>query len=155
MKSDLLTPIIFFLTLEDKLPQTFYKFDREFKKMGCVLVPVRIDQLQALLASTEQTQLIVLSSVTTAYEYRLFNERIRGLLKFVLKSKRISFLQLSSFSKLNDTKQFAIRKNYFFQRYPINVKDFAGKVVRYHHLKTEANLRWPGGRRATIPGMAA
>ena len=147
-------PIIFFLVLEETLPKNFYVFDRMFKEQGSMLVPVKIDQLQTLASSTDQTQIIVISSVTDTRELKLFNERNRGLLKYVLKSKRISYFQLSSFSKMNDSRLYAMRKNYFFMRYPIDARVFADKIVRYHLLKSEQNLRWPGGKRAGISPMA-
>lgn len=147
-------PIIFYLVLEETLPKNFYIFDRLFKEQNCMLVPVKIDQLQSLSTSTEQSQIIVISSVTDSRELKIFNEKIRPLLKFVLKSKRLNYFQLSSFSKINDTRMFAMRKNYFFMRYPIDARIFSKKIVRYHILKSEQNLRWPGGRRAGVTPMA-
>lgn len=141
---------IFFLTLEDALPRAFYVFDHFLKELGFILVPVKIDQLQSLVSTTEQEQVIVLSSVTDFREYRIYNEKVRGFLKYVLKSKRLTFMHLSSFSKLNDQKQFVHQKNYFFIKYPFNAKDLSLKISKYHALKSEQRTVWPGGRRANI-----
>lgn len=149
------SPFIFYLSLEDTLPKTFYTFDKYFKKLGFILVPVKIDQLQILIASSEQEQVIVLCSVTNVREYKLYNDKIRKFLKFILKSKRLTFMHLSSFSKLNDQKNFVIQKNYYFIRYPLNAKELTFKISKYHALKKEQHTIWPGGRRATFGAGAA
>ncbi|MBA2403702.1 MAG: hypothetical protein H0V66_02940 [Bdellovibrionales bacterium] len=149
-KNETASPFIFYLSLEDTLPSTFYTFDKYFKELGFILVPVKIDQLQVLCASSEQEQVIVLCSVTNVREYKLYNEKIRKFLKFILKSKRLTFMHCSSFSKLNDYQQFVIQKNYYFIRYPLNAKLLTFKISKYHTLKKEQHTIWPGGRRATL-----
>lgn len=154
MEKNFNTPFIFYVTLEDTLPKAFYTFDRLFKEQGFILVPVKVDQLQALVASTEQTQVVVMSSVIDSRELKIFHEKVRSLLKYVLKSKRLTFMQLSSFSKINDSKLFAMNKNYFFMKYPTDARALSQKIIRYYNLKSETNLRWPGGKRAGLSGVA-
>lgn len=147
------TPFIFYLTLEESLPRTFYVFDRTLKDLGLILVPVKIDQLQTLVSATDQTQIIVIASVTDVREMKLYNEKVRGLLRYVLKSKRITFMHLSSFTKLNDIKLYALGKNYYFMKYPLDARLLSRKIARYHDLKSEQNSRWPGGRRAGLGAL--
>lgn len=154
MEKNLNTPFIFYLTLEENLPKTFYVFDRALKDLGFILVPVRIDQLQSLLSSSDQNQIIVLSSVTDSRELKMHNEKVRGLLKYVLKSKRITYMQLSSFSKINDYKLYSLKKNYYFLKYPLDARALSAKIARYHDLKSETNVRWPGGKRAGLGAVA-
>ncbi len=144
------TPFIFYLTLEESLSKSFYTFDRALKDLGFILVPVRIDQLQSLLASTDQTQIVVITSTSDTRELKLYNEKVRGLLRYVLKSKRITFMHLSSFSKINDSKLYSMSKNYFFLKYPLDARLLSAKIARYHDLKSQSNLRWPGGKRAGL-----
>lgn len=149
------TPFIFFLTLTDKLPVSFYALDESIKSMGFMLVPIQIDQLQLLISSTEQEQITIITSTMYAAEYKAFNLKIRGLLKFVLKSKRITFFHLSSFSKLDDTKQFSLNKNYYFFKLPLNPSLLAKRVARYHEMRTNSDSsKWPGGKRAGVKGLA-
>lgn len=145
---------IFYLTLEENLPKSFYVFDRIFKDLGLMLVPVRVDQLQTLLASSEQSQVIVLSSVTDTREMKLYNDKVRGLLRYVLKSKRLTFMHLSSFSKTNDSKTYFLNRNYFCLKYPLDARLLCSKIARYHDLKTEQNSQWPGGRRAGLGAVS-
>lgn len=149
-KNETSAPFIFYLSLEDSLPKSFYIFDKYLKELGFILVPVKIDQLQILVSSSEQEQVIVLCSVTNVREYKLYNDKIRKFLKFILKSKRLTFMHFSSFSKLNDQKNFVIQKNYYFLRYPLNAKQLSFKISKYHALKKEQRTIWPGGKRATL-----
>ena len=145
---------IFYLILEEKLPATYYIFDRTMRDLGFILVPVRIDQLQTLVSSTEQNQVIVLTSTTDSREFKLYNDRVRGLLKYILKSKRITFMHLSSFAKLNDSKQFAFGKNYFFLKYPLDARVLSARIALFHEEKSEKSSKWPGGTRAGVKSMA-
>ncbi len=150
MDKNLDTPFIFYLTLEENLSKTFYVFDQTLKDLGFMLIPVRIDQLQTLVASTDQTQIIVITSVTDVRELKMYNDKVRGLLKYILNSKRITFMNLSSFSKLNDTKLYGMKKNYFFMKLPIDARVLSAKIARYHDQKSETSVRWPGGKRAGL-----
>jgi hypothetical protein len=149
------SPFIFYLSLEDNLPKSYFVFDRYFKDLGFILVPVKIDQLQVLVASSEQEQVIVVCSVTNAREFKIYNDKIRKFLKFILKSKRLTFMHLSSFAKLNDKKSFLIQKNYYFIKYPLNAKELTYKISKYHALKKEQLTIWPGGRRAGLTAGVA
>jgi hypothetical protein len=150
MKNSDNNPFIFYLTFEENLPGTFYIFHKMFKELDFILVPVHIDQLQKLVSFAEQEQVVVIASVVDSRDMKIYNEKVRGLLKYILKSKRLSFMHLSSFSKLNDSKFYTLNKNYYFMKYPLNTRTLAEKIVRFYELKTENNIRWPGGRRAKL-----
>jgi hypothetical protein len=141
---------IFFLCLGDTPSKSFYIFDKYLKELGFILVPVKVDQIQSLISASDQEQVIVLSSVSDAKEYKMYNEKVRGILKYILKSKRLTFMHLSSFSKLNDQNLYSILKNYFFMKYPINAKELCLKIGKYHAMKKEQRTVWPGGRRAGL-----
>lgn len=147
-------PFIFYLTLEENLPKHFYVFDRNLKTRGFIVVPVRIDQLQKLISYADQTQIVVICSVSDSREMKIYNEKIRPVLKYLLKSKRLTFMHLGSFSKLNDTRLYAMNKNYFFMKYPMNAELLSAKIARYYELKSETNVRWPGGKRAGLGAIA-
>lgn len=155
MKPSETTSFIFYLTLGESLPAAFYTFHRHLKELGYMLVPVRIDQLQTILSASEQTQIVVISSVTESREMKLYSEKVRPLLKYILKSKRLTFMLLSSFSRISDSKLYYKQKNYFFMKYPIDAGLFSKKISRYYDLKSEQNiLRWPGGRRAGVGAIS-
>ncbi len=144
---------IFYLSLEDKLPETFYIFDRTLRDLGFMLIPVKVDQLQSLISSTEQNSIIVLSSVSDSREYELYNKTVRLSLKYLLQSKRIRFLLLSSFSRLDDSKVHVRSKNYFFLRYPLDARILAAAVARFYESVSQKSTKWPGGTRAGVRGL--
>lgn len=147
-------PFIFYLTLEEKLPDQFYVFDTLFKERDYILVPVRVDQLQQLVARTEQNHVMVISCVSSFREYRLFNEKVRSILKYVLKSRRLSFLELSSFSRLNDSRLYTLSKNYFFIKNPVDGRSIVERMISYHSFKSEQSNLWPGGAKSLASGNA-
>ncbi|HXH29928.1 MAG TPA: hypothetical protein VNJ01_03880 [Bacteriovoracaceae bacterium] len=147
-------PFIFYLSLEETLPKDFYVFDRCFKDLGFLLVPVKIDQLQMLLTSTDQAHFIFISSVTQARELKLFNEKVRGLLKYVLKTKSLTYFQFSSFSKINDTRIHNLSKNYYFLKYPIDAAVLTRRIACYFEDKSEVSVKWPGGKKAGVRTMS-
>lgn len=138
-------PFIFFLTLEERLPDQFYVFDKLFKEQNYILVPVRVDQLQQLVASTEQNHVMVLSCVSSFREYKLFNDKVRKILKYVLKSRRLSFVKLCSFSKLNDSRVHNMTKNYYFIKTPVDARVISERMINFHEMKSEKSQIWPGG----------
>lgn len=141
-------PFIFYLTLSERLPDQYYVFDALLREAGYVLVPVKFDQLQQLVARTEQAHVLVLSCVTSFREYKIFSDKVRGILKYVLKSKRLSFFEFSSFSKLNDSRLLGLGKNYFFIKTPVDARAFVERLVSYHERKSEKSDLWPGGARS-------
>jgi hypothetical protein len=64
MENNSQTPFIFYVTFDEHLSKSFYVYDRAFKDLGYILVPVKVDQLQSLIASTEQGQIIAITSIT-------------------------------------------------------------------------------------------
>jgi hypothetical protein len=141
-------PFIFFLTLEEQLPEQFYVLDKLFKESHYILVPVRVDQLQQLVASTEQTHVMVLSCVSNFRQYKLYNDKVRKILKFVLKSRRISFFELSSFSRLNDTRAHHLTRNYFFIKNPVDARALTDRMMAFHEARSEKSDLWPGGSKS-------
>lgn len=147
-------PFIFYLTLEEKLPDQFYVFDSLFKEMDYILVPVTVDQLPKLVASTEQDHVMVINCVSSFREYKLFNTKVRSILKYVLKSRRISFIEISSFSKLNDSRVHSLSKNYFFLKTPVDGRALVKRMISFHSKRSEQSNLWPGGARSMAAGVA-
>lgn len=147
-------PFIFYLTLEEKLPDQYYVFDLLFKERNYILVPVTVDQLSKLVASTDQSHVMVLNCVSSFREYKLFNTKVRSILKYVLKSRRISFIEISSFSKLDDSRLHSLSKNYFFLKTPVDGRSLVEKLSQFHTKRSEKSNLWPGGARSMAAGAA-
>jgi len=147
------TSFIFYLTLEDNLPKNYYVLDEKLKKVGFTLMPIKVDQLQAIISASMQEHVVILCSVSTASEYKLYNLYIRKYVKNAFKSKRTSFFLLSSFSKLNDKKSLGSIENYYFLKYPVCSDTLALQLCNFHMAKSTNSSLWPGGRRVTMENM--
>ncbi|MFA5582997.1 MAG: hypothetical protein WDA09_02185 [Bacteriovoracaceae bacterium] len=145
--------IIFFLTCQSELPKEYFYFNALFGQQNFILVPVKVDQLQNLAASTDQEHIIVINTITKSEELKNYNKYARHLLKYVLKSKRISFFNISSFGSSNDTKVHFHSKNYFFINLPIDAKILSDKLIKYYELKRTEKIAWPGGKRAGLSSV--
>ncbi len=147
MKTNDCNKFIFYILLENKIPEAFYQFDNYFKKIGWTLIPIAFDQIQMLGSISEQGCMPVLCSTQDFQEFKSFNKNVRDVLKFLLKSEKFMFFKISSFEKLNDEKYFFRFKNYFFIRYPQNVRAITLWVEHLFELKSNHNKSWPGGKR--------
>lgn len=145
--------IIFYLTSQSQLPREFFFFSELFAKKNVMLVPVRVDQLQNLALSTEQEHIIVINTIKNTEELKNYNKYARHLLKYVLKSKRISFFNLSSFAASDDTRIYFNFKNYFFINLPIDARILTNKLIKYYVLKQSEKIAWPGGRKASVSSV--
>lgn len=144
-------PFIFYLTLDDALPREYYHFSHYLKELGFILIPVKMDQIQSLISLSEQDQVIILCSVNSSLEFKNYNLKVRKYLKHILKSKRLTFMHLSCFDKVNDQKLYHASKNYFFIRFPVNAKKLSEKIARFYDIKKEQRAMWPGGKRSRVP----
>lgn len=145
--------IIFYLTCNNELSKEYFYFNELFNQHEFILVPVKVDQLQNIAASTEQEHIMVINTIKNSQELRDFNKYARHLLKYVLKSKRISFFNLSSFGSANDSRAFFHSKNYFFINLPIDAKILTKKLIKYYQLKKSQSIAWPGGKRAGLSSL--
>lgn len=147
-------PFIFFLTLDERLPESFYVFDGLFREFEHILVPVRVDQLQQLVSRSEQDHVLVISCVSSVRDYKRFNEKVRSVLKYLLKSRRLSFFELSSFSRLNDSRTLGNLKNYFFLKNPVDARLLVERLVAYNEMKSSQSNLWPGKPKPLPAGVA-
>jgi|GEM_PF-2979504 len=140
------TPSFFYLVFDEQIPKHFYEFRQHLSREGVMLVPIRIEQVQSILSTTSQEQIILIQSVANVQQLNQYQKKIRPYLKYILKSKRITLLHFSSFSKIDDSKQFHSLRNYFFIRFPVSLFELAPKIVRYYELKSTELTLWPGRR---------
>ena len=147
-------PFVFYLSLDENLPAAYYILSQSLKVFGFMLIPVQMDQIQKLVTIAEQNQIIIVTSVVDSLSMNKYNEKVRRVLKYILKSKRISLVLLSSFSKLDDKKIFKNSGNYFFIRNPVDSGQLSSIIADCYELKSEKNTKWPGGKRAGLGAVS-
>jgi hypothetical protein len=138
---------VFYILLDNKIPESFYQFDLAFKKLGWTLIPIAVDQIQLISNISDQVALPVLCSTKDFNEFKSFNKSVRDILKFLLRSERVVFFKISSFDKLNDEKKFYRLKNYFFINYPQSVHSVTSWIIYLFEVKSNKSKLWPGGKR--------
>jgi hypothetical protein len=139
---------VFYLCLTDVLPSSYFSFSLRMKKEGMTVVPVKFDQLQKVVAVSDQAEIIVVTSIRNTQEALFYHRNVRKHLKYLLKSERITLFLLSSFSKLNDQKNHLVKRNYFFLKYPMELGLVCQLLARFLELKKEESRKWPGGKRS-------
>ncbi len=147
--------LFFWVNLEEKLGPLYYRAARALKQQGVTLLPVRMDQVARLASLTDSPHLVVLCSTRRQAEYLAFAKHVVPVLGLLLRQERLSFFHLSSFHKLDMGARLKQRRNYYFFKYPLNVLSLCGKLKKFHQLKSTQAQKWPGGRRAKVPGLSA
>lgn len=147
-------PIFFWIMLEERLDPLFYEIGAQLKEHGVELLPVKADQVSRLIALTETSHVVLLCSTRRVSDFAPFLRHVAPRLPLLLRQDRLSFFHLSSFSKLQVASKRPWKQSYFFFKYPLNLVSLCAKLRKYQQLKTTQTQKWPGGRRAKVPGLA-
>ena len=141
----------FWLKLEDKLDEMYLQVSQELSRKGIQLIPVTVDQISKLAALTNLSHLTVICSTRHSKQFMTFRKSVHPILKYLLRQEKLTFFNLSSFSKL-EIPQKTTRQNYFFLKYPLNLNSICDKLIKFHEIRLENSQTWPGGKRAKVPG---
>ncbi len=147
-------PIFFWITLDGRLDDLFREVAETLKQEGVDLLPVRPDQVSRLLSLTEAAHVVVLCSTRRQSEYGPFLRHVAPFLPMLLRQERLSFFHLSSYDRLQLGARQRLR-HYFFFKYPLKLAPLCAKLVKFHQLRASEAQKWPGGRRAKVPGLAS
>jgi len=144
----------FWLKLEDKLDEMYLMTSQELSQRGIQLIPVSIDQISKLAALTNLSHLTLICSTRHAKQFISFKKQVHPILKYLLRQERLTFFNLSSFSKL-EVQQKTSRQNYFFLKYPLNLSSICDKLIKFHDIRLTNSQTWPGGKRSKVPNAGA
>lgn len=142
----------FWLKLEDKLDEMYLLVSQELSSRGIQLLPVTIDQISKLAALTPLSHITVLCSTRHSKQYMYFKKAVYPMLKYLLRQEKLTFFNLSSFSRV-DVQQRVARQNYFFLKYPLNLNSICDKLIKFHEIRLAKSQTWPGGKKAKVPGL--
>jgi hypothetical protein len=148
------TTIFFWIVLDQRLDELYYEASEMFKRLGVELLPVRPDQISRLLALTESAHVVVICSTRRQAEFAPFLRHVAPHLPVLLRQERLSFFHLSSYDRLQIGARQRL-KHYFFFKYPLKLAPLCAKLVKFHQLRANETQKWPGGRRAKVPGLAS
>lgn len=137
---------IYFLSIDEELPQNYYKLSKEFLKNGYSLIPIKLDQLAFFYDELEVINLVC--CVSNFSSQKKFKKYVLPRLHYYIMNKKINLFHVSSFQAEKFSKK---QPCYFYFSIPTptsllvyNIRDLC------ETLRKEAKV-WPGGRRAKIP----
>jgi hypothetical protein len=133
---------IFYLKLTPKLNNKFFEIDRHFKQKGFTLIPVSVSDLIAVNRGENKFQVILIADGFEQARY--YHKKIRKILKYWMRSKRINLFIGSSFELLDDSAIYGLTDCYFYYKLPIKTKEFCDKIGTKIKEKQDHDKKWPG-----------
>jgi hypothetical protein len=149
MSSGSTPTLIFFLTLEQRLPEFFFQAANMFNSLGVSLVPVNIMELNEIKKGEQNISVLVytasLSQLTKFYRLRQKN------LDMAMRTGKFTLFHLSSFSRILELERMQRVGTYRPYYLPLSIRDICQQITYELRKRTEKIERWPGGRRAKLP----
>lgn len=137
---------IYFLCIEDQLPESYYQLSKEFIKNGYSLIPIKLEQLSLFYVDHEALDVICL--VGTFEAQTNFKKSVFARLNYYILNKKINLFHISSFVSEKFTKQ---QPNYYFYQLPIPSSVLVYNIKEVCETFNKGTKVWPGGKRAKIP----
>ena len=136
---------IYFLCIEDQLPESYYRLSREFIKNGFSLIPINLEQLSLFYADNEPLNVICLVGNFEAQSK--FKKSVFSRLNYYILNKKINLFHISSFLSEKFVKK---QNNYNYYQLPMPASVLVYNIKSL--CETLSNKKvWPGGKRAKIP----
>lgn len=136
---------IFYLKLSPKLPASFFDMDKRLKENGYTLIPVSFTDL--VLLNTKEGEFHVLAMASSTEQATYFQRKVRKILHYLLRSKRMHMYFVSSFKFLDDTHLFGSSGHYHYVQLPVSVNKFCDTISETIKNKRSQSRKWPGASR--------
>jgi hypothetical protein len=140
---------VFYIAMGETLPKYYYDLAHALREVDLTLVPVQLDQLLIMHQGKKRIHAVCVTS--NMREFKIFQKRIKKVLKQSIMSKLLSLYHLSSFSKLNLHNELGRMDNYHFVNLPVQDKTFAHALLKFYKVAINNVKKWPGGRRGKLP----
>jgi hypothetical protein len=142
---------IFFLRLDDALPEDYFHLANYFKQYCISLIPVTAKQLVEMSTSNREYVLSLNTNLTSDSIFKRFQKKF---LNFSLLSRKFYLFDLSSFSKIEIAPKAEYAKSYKHYPLPVDLEDTVIDIALAIYEDREKKQIWPGGRRAKLPPLA-
>lgn len=137
---------IYFLSIEEELPDSYYQLSREFVKSGYSLIPIKLEQLS--LFYEDQEELNVICTVGNFEAQSKFKSFVFSRLNYYILNKKINLFHISSFAPEKFSKK---QDNYHFFQLPSPTTVLVYNIKDLCETLKKVTKSWPGGKRAKIP----
>lgn len=136
---------IFYLKLQKELPKEYFRLDQELKMYGKSLVPMTIRSLGESIKKSKKIHVLIV--VRNLDEFRYFNSKVKKILKFMVRTGRVSLYVTSSFNAVNDT-TIMRRDFYYFMKLPVSYSFLCQSIAKVVDSNDANAYKWPGGSRS-------
>ena len=135
---------IFFLQLNEKLPDFYFDLVLLFKELGFTLVPVLPQSLKEFSYLEKKYFLVVRHDIESQTN---FFKKENVYTHYRLKHSKILMMDVSSFGETPLVKKHRIQKSYRYYPLPMEFDEIAIRMAYLYYRDENVKQVWPGGRR--------
>ncbi len=140
--------IAFFLTGPKGLPGVFPYLAQILSQKGIKMIPIS----EKDFIEIQKSSLGILISLTRNLEERSKLNRFKEkFLKFLMKSNKCFFIDITSFSSFEENFNFPVKKSYCHLPLPINRYHLADIIAQKTFEYYKDDVKWPGGKKRRAP----
>jgi hypothetical protein len=139
---------IFFLQLEDDLPEIFCHLAHHLSKKNISLIPVRIQDFDDLAKLRRNYLISIAPDMASAKILHRFKKKI---LDHSIMTGRVCLFEGTSFNKTPIIRKSTKERSYFCFQLPILFEDICNEIAKVYYKEKKMFAKWPGGRRVTLP----
>ena len=137
---------IYFLSFSDSIPSWYVNLAKNFHEHSMDLIPIRADQLEAVLNEEIRVHLICFD--TSFNERNSFGNKVLRLLNQAFKTKKLTLYHFSSFSHFEKFSHLRRENLYNFFHLPLKTADAVMAIAKIRQKDSSGKQSWPGGKRA-------
>lgn len=141
---------VYFLSLEDQLPEWYQLMQEYFKQLGVTLILTDIEEIKQL---SQYHMIHIIISESTLISKAKFRKKMKEYLAFALQKNLVYVHHISSFTIQREFIELRNRKHYYFYKMPFSIAPFCLHLLEEFLKADEEKWVWPGGRRAKLPPM--
>lgn len=141
---------VFFLKLNETLPEFYYELANLFKEIEFTLIPVEPESLKEFSYIEKKFVIVVRHDLESQVNY--FNKK-NAYLNYLLKHSKVMVLDFSSFGEIPLVKKFRLQTCYRYYPLPMEFDEIVIRMAYLYYKESSAKHVWPGGRRGKFPAM--
>jgi len=144
---------IFFIKHQEVLPDFFVPLAHELKNWNIELIPVTLEELIHLKTAGRKVVFNFAPDLKSFYSYQSMLNRY---LNFQLLNQKIVLFDANSFHENPINHKLFRYKNYYFFRLPFKMAEIVTSIALVYLSEQKTfDVKWPGGRRAKLPGQGS
>lgn len=141
---------IFYLQTRNELDNNYYLLADVLSKINITLLPISADDLKVIDRSKKHHVISIRNDFSSAFS---FNQTRKSFLDSAMAAGKIVLFDISSFSEVENASKFQNKNMYRCFQLPQNLKQVAMTIAIDYFKDRNAQVEWPGGRRAKLPSM--